>query len=31
MQILVVNNGSSSIKYQLYRMSDRQVLAKGTV
>lgn len=31
MQILVVNNGSSSIKYQLYRMSDRQVLAKDTV
>ncbi|MHB0960640.1 MAG: acetate/propionate family kinase [Pirellulaceae bacterium] len=29
MKILVVNCGSSSIKYQLYRMPDRQVLAKG--
>lgn len=31
MQILVLNNGSSSIKYQLYRMADRAVLAKGTL
>ena len=29
MKILVVNCGSSSIKYQLYRMPERQVLAKG--
>ena len=29
MKILVVNCGSSSIKYQLYRMPDRDVLAKG--
>ncbi len=29
MKILVVNCGSSSIKYQLYRMPDREVLAKG--
>ncbi|MHB8974659.1 MAG: acetate/propionate family kinase [Pirellulaceae bacterium] len=29
MKILVVNCGSSSIKYQLYSMPDRHVLAKG--
>ena len=29
MKILVVNCGSSSIKYQLYSMPDRDVLAKG--
>lgn len=31
MKILVVNCGSSSIKYQLYRMPERRVLAKGQV
>ena len=31
MKILVLNNGSSSIKYQLYQMDDRVVLAKGVV
>ena len=31
MKILVVNCGSSSIKYQLYEMPDRRVLAKGLV
>ncbi len=31
MKILVVNCGSSSIKYQLYSMPDRRVLAKGLV
>ncbi|HRZ14660.1 MAG TPA: acetate kinase [Candidatus Omnitrophota bacterium] len=29
MKILVINSGSSSIKYQLYRMPDQQVIAKG--
>ncbi len=29
MKILVVNAGSSSIKYQLYNMDDNSVLAKG--
>ena len=29
MKILVVNCGSSSIKYQLFRMPQRQVLARG--
>lgn len=29
MKILVVNAGSSSIKYQLYNMDDQSVLAKG--
>ena len=29
MKILVINSGSSSIKYQLFDMSDKTVLAKG--
>ena len=29
MIILVVNTGSSSLKYQLFNMDDRSVLAKG--
>ena len=31
MNILVVNAGSSSLKYQLFDMNDERVLAKGTV
>ncbi|HDK25911.1 MAG TPA: acetate kinase, partial [Candidatus Atribacteria bacterium] len=31
MKILVVNSGSSSIKYQLFNMTDDSVLAKGLV
>jgi len=31
MRILVLNCGSSSIKYQLFEMSDKSVLAKGVV
>lgn len=31
MKILVVNSGSSSIKYQLFDMTDESVLAKGLV
>lgn len=31
MKVLVINAGSSSIKYQLYGMPDAQVLAKGFV
>ncbi len=31
MKILVLNSGSSSIKYQLFRMTDEAVLAKGMV
>ncbi|MUG65050.1 MULTISPECIES: acetate/propionate family kinase [Paenibacillus] len=31
MNILVINAGSSSLKYQLYNMSDESVLAKGLV
>lgn len=31
MQVLVVNCGSSSIKYQLFNMTDESVLAKGLV
>ncbi|WP_127588216.1 acetate/propionate family kinase [Paenibacillus koleovorans] len=31
MNILVINAGSSSLKYQLYAMPDEQVLAKGKV
>ena len=31
MKILVINTGSSSIKYQLYRMPEANVLAKGSV
>ncbi|MCC3144798.1 acetate kinase [Halanaerobium sp. Z-7514] len=31
MQILVINSGSSSIKYQLFNMEDESVLAKGVV
>jgi acetate kinase len=31
MKVLVINAGSSSIKYQLYDMPDGQVLAKGSV
>lgn len=31
MEILVLNSGSSSIKYQLFSMADRSVLASGLV
>ncbi|MCD6420044.1 MAG: acetate kinase, partial [Synergistetes bacterium] len=31
MKILVVNSGSSSIKYQLFDMTDESVMAKGIV
>jgi acetate kinase len=31
MKILVINAGSSSMKYQLYNMTDESVLAKGRV
>ncbi len=31
MKILVINSGSSSLKYQLYHMEDESVLAKGKV
>ncbi|MCK8816936.1 acetate kinase [Natroniella sulfidigena] len=31
MRILVINSGSSSIKYKLFNMKDEQVLAKGLV
>jgi len=31
MKILVINAGSSSLKYQLYNMNDESVLAKGKV
>ncbi|MBO2943137.1 acetate kinase [Paenibacillus sp. F411] len=31
MKILVINAGSSSLKYQLYNMNDESVLAKGLV
>jgi acetate kinase len=31
MKILVINAGSSSLKYQLYEMTDESVLAKGRV
>ncbi len=31
MKILVINSGSSSIKYQLFNMEDESVLAKGLV
>lgn len=31
MKILVINSGSSSIKYQLFDMNDESVLAKGLV
>ena len=31
MKVLVVNCGSSSIKYQLFNMTDESVLAKGLV
>ncbi|WP_410514852.1 acetate kinase [Paenibacillus sp. BR2-3] len=31
MNILVINSGSSSLKYQLYNMNDESVLAKGLV
>lgn len=30
-KVLVVNSGSSSIKFQLYAMPGRRVLAKGLV
>jgi len=29
MKVLVINSGSSSIKYQLFNMEDETVLAKG--
>lgn len=31
MKILVINSGSSSIKYQLFNMTEEEVLAKGIV
>ena len=31
MNILVINAGSSSLKYQLYHMENEAVLAKGKV
>ena len=31
MKVLVINSGSSSIKYQLFDMSDKTVLARGLV
>lgn len=31
MKILVINTGSSSIKYQLFRMDDKSVLASGII
>lgn len=31
MKVLVINSGSSSLKYQLYDMTDESVLAKGLV
>jgi acetate kinase len=31
MKVLVVNAGSSSIKYQVFNMDDESVLAKGLV
>lgn len=31
MKVLVINSGSSSIKYQLFNMTDESVLAKGLV
>jgi acetate kinase len=31
MKILVINSGSSSIKYQLYQMEKKEVLAKGII
>ena len=31
MKILVLNCGSSSIKYQLFNMANQQVIAKGGV
>jgi acetate kinase len=31
MKVLVINTGSSSIKYQLYQMPEAEVLAKGIV
>ncbi|HLF32911.1 MAG TPA: acetate kinase [Cyclobacteriaceae bacterium] len=31
MRILVINSGSSSIKYQLFEMNNKEVLAKGII
>ena len=31
MKILVINSGSSSLKYQLFKMEDESVLAKGVI
>lgn len=31
MKILVLNSGSSSLKYQLFNMENQEVLAKGLV
>ena len=31
MKILVLNSGSSSIKYQLFNMKEEKVLTKGVV
>ena len=31
MNILVINSGSSSIKYQLFQMPEKKVICKGMV
>ncbi len=31
MKVLVLNAGSSSIKYQVYQMPESEVIAKGSV
>ncbi|HWJ02394.1 MAG TPA: acetate kinase, partial [Verrucomicrobiae bacterium] len=31
MKVLVINCGSSSLKYQMFDMGDKSVLAKGLV
>ncbi|MHC5138237.1 MAG: acetate kinase, partial [Planctomycetota bacterium] len=31
MKVLIINAGSSSVKYQLYQMPEASVLAKGLV
>ena len=31
MKVLVINAGSSSLKFQMYKMADEQVLAKGLI
>ena len=31
MKVLVVNSGSSSLKYQVFNMQDQSILGKGLV